>query len=181
MKNKIIRYADRKRQKGIKKIVSNVAGFFKKHKKTMVVLILSIAVISSIIAISNLFKKSMPPGITGIAKIDGYKFGVFETQEEAIEYILADMPAEIHKIEILNPLNQNVDVYTSIFTSLVNKSSDNEFLLDLTHAEINEPIVVTINIGGDGSLISKYLGEDVQTYYFAVSRRSEVNSETETN
>lgn len=151
----------------------NITNFFKKHQKTFIILVTAIVAILAIEIVSHLNKEQNPLGVTGIARIDGYKFGVFENEDDAIKHTIENLPAGIKKIEISSN-EENVDVYTSLFTSLVTKSTNNKFLLDLTNVANNETIIVTICIGGDGSLISKCLSEDVKKYYFAVSVRETI-------
>ena len=163
----------------------HISNIIRTHFKTAIILAIVLVTIISVISISNIVKDTTrnieEPGIAGIAKIDGYKFGVFDTTDEAIEHTIANMPAGIKKIEISNT-TKKIDVSTSIFNSLVTKAEKNVFLLDLTNVINNEPIVVTISIGGDGSLVSRYLDDDVKFYYFAVSvcgNESEATSQIE--
>ena len=146
--------------------------FLGSHWKVILIPVIIIAFLFIAKGISGLLGGgTKAPGKTGIVKLDSYKIGVFDTEEEAITYSITDFPAGPHTIEV-NGKNPVISVDWR-WLSLLGQTAENEWAFDLTNVGNNETVIVTVKTGGDGSLVGQLLSNDVSTSYFAVTVKND--------
>lgn len=164
-----------RRKEGVKKM----KRFFRRHwKKLLVVLIVIITVIFAIVLISNLVgNRAQNTGISGMLEIDGKGVGVFEEKAEA-ESNTYTVEAKTSVLEIRSSESTNISVSKSGFPFKVNQLKNEKYELDLTNLAHDSIITVKLEIGGDGTFVSRRLTNEVSTYYLCL-KVDNPSSETE--
>lgn len=145
---------------------SNVKDFFRNHWKAVAILILAIICLILVKVIGGILSGSSIPGIKGICKFDGYKIGVFDSKEEALDNPISNITRELHTIEVSGKGNKKVTTNASLLP-IVTKTSSDEFDIDLTRVG-DKLILVTVSIGGDGSFFGQFMSSSVENYYFSI-------------
>lgn len=152
-----------------------------KAKKILRIAIIIVACLLLVILIVIGIKHFSSSKATRIVKFDGNKISVYDTEDEAIKNAIPDVVAEEKKVEVNSHKYVKVKAKVGIFhSSIVSKTSDNEFNLDFSGIGNEQKVVIEVLIGGDGSFSANALSNEVKKYYFAVIIKNE-NSNVSSN
>ena len=154
---------------------------YMKAKKILRIAIIIVACLLLIILVVIGIKHFSNSKATRIVKFDGNNISVYDTEDEAIKNAIPDVVAEEKKVEVNSHKYVDVKAKVGIFhSSIVSKTSDNEFKLDFSGIGNEQKVVIEVLIGGDGSFSANALSNEVKKYYFAVIIKNE-NSNVSSN